>query len=88
MFKTSRFATFNEIKDEIDKRFPGQTLSTRTSMRLVSKHCTKSRIHKHKPFISQINLTYHMQWAKTMGNGLHPTGMMLYFLTNADVFGE
>jgi len=35
-------------------------------MRLVSKHGIKSRIRKHKPYISKINRTYRMQWAKTM----------------------
>lgn len=66
IFKKSRFAKFNEIKDEIDKSFPGKNLSKRTIMRLVSKHGIKSRIRKHKPYISKINRTYRMQWAKTM----------------------
>ena len=35
-------------------------------MQLVSKHGIKSRIRKHKPYISKINRTYCMQWAKTM----------------------
>ena len=60
IFKKSRFAKFNEIKDEIDKSFPGKNLSKRTIMRLVSKHGIKSRIHKRKPYVSKINRTYRM----------------------------
>ena len=66
IFKTSRFAKFNEIKDVIDKSFPGKNLLKRTIMRLVSKHGIKSRIRKHKPYISKTNRKYRMQWAKTM----------------------
>ena len=63
----SRFAKFNKIKDEIDKSFPGENLSKSTIMRLVSKHGIKSRIRKHKPYISKRNRTDRMKWAKTMG---------------------
>ena len=66
IFKTSRFAKFNEIKDEIDKSFPSENLSKSTIMRVVSKHGIKSRIRKQKPYISKINRTYRMKWAKTM----------------------
>ena len=35
IFKTSRFAKFNEIKDEIDKSFPSENLSKSTIMRVL-----------------------------------------------------
>ena len=53
MFKTSRFAKFNEINDEIDKSFLAENLSKSTIMRVVSKHGIKSRIRKQKPYISK-----------------------------------
>ena len=64
-FKTSRFPIFNEIKDEIDKSFPAENLSKSTIIRVVSKNDIH-RIHKQKRYISEINRTYRMKWAKTM----------------------
>ena len=45
IFKTSRFAKFNEIKDEIDKSFPSDNLSKSTVV--IRKHCA------HRPFLTQ-----------------------------------
>ena len=61
IFKTSRFAIFNEIKDEIDKSFPAENLSKSTIIRVVSKNDIKSRIRKQKRYISKINRTCRMK---------------------------
>ena len=63
----SNFTNFSEIKDEIDRSFPGENLSiTKYHYEKVSKYDIKTRIHKHKPYISKINCTCLMKWAKIM----------------------
>ena len=82
--KTSRFAIFNEIKDEIDKSFPTENLSKGTIMREVSKNDINSRIRKQKRYISNINCTYRMKRAKTMEEWPLSYWDDSIFLKNAD----
>ena len=84
IFKTSGFAIFSEIKEEIDKSFPAENLTKSTIARVVSKNDI-SRIRKQKQYTSEINRTYRMKWAKTMKEWPLSYWDDFIFLKNADL---